>query len=1134
VRCTACGYANRDSARFCGACATALVSEPVCSSCGAKNPTGQKFCDECGAVLQVSGVRDQGSGPSTPPVAPGTRHVTPDLRSYTPKHLADKILQSKSALEGERKQVTVLFADVKGSMQLAEQLDPEQWHTILDRFFAILTDGVHRFEGTVNQYTGDGIMALFGAPIAHEDHAQRACYAALHLRDELRRFAQKLRRERGLDVATRIGINSGEVVVGKIGDDLRMDYTAQGHTVGLAQRMEALAEAGRIYLTAATAQRIEGFFTLEDLGEFHVKGATAPVHAYALEGLGRLRTRFDRERARGLSRFVGRDAEMRVLESALMRAERGEGQVIAVVAPAGTGKSRLCFELLERCRDKGLTVLEAQALAHGRSIPLRPLLEMFRQRFGISERDNDLAAREKIAGALLLLDPSFAEILPAMFDFMGVPDPLRPAPPIAPEAAQRRMLEHLRRIVKADSRGRTLVTLIEDLHWLDGASDRFVAELVEIAPATRMLLLLSFRPEYAAEWIKRSTVQQIALQPLGPEAVREMLAAAIGDDPSVRGLPERIHARTGGNPFFAEEIVQALIEDGSLAGTPGAYGLTRAIEQVPLPETVQNVLAARIDRLEPREKHVLQTAAVIGRELPRPLLAVVCGVADPELDAAVAALRRAEFLFETALYPHVEYAFKHPLTHEVAYQSQLAVRRTAVHRAVAQAMETVYSEQLDERAAEIAWHWEGAGERGAAARWHCRAANWVEQRDVREALRQWRAAYGLLPELPEGRAEADLLIQICQRLLFFGGWSLGQAEEESSALLERGMRTAEHHGDIGAQVRLHFGYSHTRLTRGRLSEFLEHTRENVRLADKSGNEELRALTHHLQAVAEGFAGNFDACERALDEFFRGTPGGSEVSVSFQLAVAHTWRGEVLQHRGCMEEAEGYFAQAQEIAAAADPMTQVLTGLTLLGFGTARGELPGALELAVRIMKVAEEFGAPNLRAAARSGLARAHASRGEWQEAARLFEEAIALANEHRTFLEGEGRDLVSLAHAYVEIGEPQRAKETAERAIVLVTERGSKIQELEGVVALARAEVALGHDDAVDPLLARAETLIADMRAFAFRPHLAEIRAERARRHGDHAEWRAQLAEAHRLFTETGASGHAARVARALQKHGT
>jgi tetratricopeptide (TPR) repeat protein len=613
-----------------------------------------------------------------------------------------------------------------------------------------------------------------------------------------------------------------------------------------------------------------------------------------------------------------------------------------------------------------------------------------------------------------------------------------------------------------------------------------------------------------------------------------MLAGVIGDDPSVRGLPERIHARTGGNPFFAEEIVQGLIEDGSLAGTPGAYRLTHVIDKVPLPETVQTVLAARIDRIAPREKHVLQTAAVIGRELPRALLATVCDIGGAGLDEALAVLRRAEFLFETALYPQVEYAFKHPLTHEVAYQSQLATRRSAVHRAVAQAMETLYPEQLDERAAEIAWHWEGAGERAVAARWHARAADWVEQRDVREAMRHWHAACELLPEAPEDRAEADLLIQLCYRLLYFGGFSLGQREEESSALFERGTRAAEHHDDIGAQVRLSSAYSNALITRGRLSEVLQRSRENVRLAGASGDNELCALSYFDLAVAAGFVGDLDECERALDEFFRGPPVRNHLTGFSTSALAHAWRGYVLQHRGCMKEAAESFERAQELAASADPLTQVVVTATVFVFGLACGELPDALELAARITKVAEEFGAANLRVSARSILARAHALRGEWREAAQLFEEGLALANEHRVYLENEGDELASLGHVYVELGEPERAKETAGRALVLVREQGSKIYELENVAALARAEVALGHDDAVDPLLARAEALITDMRAAAFHPHLAEIRAERARRHGDRAAWRAQLAEAHRLFTETGATGHAARVARSLQEHAT
>jgi len=1121
--CTSCGCDNRAEKKFCVGCGTPLA--PRCARCGAAYETGEKFCGECGAQLRVSGVRSQVRGPDT-------RHPTPNTRkepgSYTPRHLADKILQSKSALEGERKQVTVLFADVKGSMELLEPLDPEEWHHIIDRFFAILTDGVHRFGGTVNQYTGDGIMALFGAPIAHEDHAQRACYAALHLRDALRRFAQELRRERGLDVATRIGLNSGEVVVGKIGDDLRMDYTAQGHTVGLAQRMEALAEAGKIYLTAATAQRVEGFFACEDLGEFNVKGASAPVHAYALEGLGKLRTRFDRSRARGLSRFVGRDDEMHVLQSALARAQLGEGQVIAVVAPAGTGKSRLCFELVEQCRAQGVAVLEAQARAHGHSIPLRPMLEMFRQRFGITDDDNDRSAREKIAGALLLLDPAFAEILPAMFEFMGVPDPARPVPRIDPEAAQRRVLEHFRRIVLADTSERTTVALIEDLHWLDDASDRFVAEMVKIAPATRLLLLLNFRPEYAAEWRKLSSIHHIALQPLGPEAVRQMLAATIGDHPSVRSLADQIHTRTGGNPFFAEEIVQTLIEDGSLAGRPGAYQLARAIDTVPLPETVQTVLAARIDRLVPREKQVLQTAAVIGRALPRELLAAVCDVDGTELNEALAALRQAEFLFETALYPHVEYAFKHPLTHEVAYQSQLAARRTAVHRTVAQAMEGLFAAQLDERAAEIAWHWEGAGERAAAARWHGRAADWLERRDVREAIRHWRAAFELLPELPPDRAQADLLVHLCERLLFIGGLSVGQTEAESSALFERGRRVAEHHGDFRAQVMLRLAFANGELSRGRLSECLAHVRTCARLADEHEDEEIRSLAQFHLGSSEAFVGNFDEAERALDRFFRGAPVRDSIGFA-PPSIAYSWRDYVLYNRGRMQEAAESLARAQHLDATADALTQVLNDAMLIDFGQACGELPGAIELATRMTKMAAEWGAPNLRVAAQTAMACAHALQGDWPAAARLLEDSIALANEHRVYLENEGALLAYLAAAYVEIGEPARAKESAERGVAASHACGSKIYELQNVVALARAEVVLGHEGSVDPLLTRAEALIVEMGARAFRPHLAEIRAERVRRRGDEAGWRAALAEAQRLFSGTGATGHAARVAKEL-----
>ncbi|MBW2578961.1 MAG: AAA family ATPase, partial [Deltaproteobacteria bacterium] len=546
MNCASCSNEAPAGSTFCNNCGAPLSA--TCVTCGATPPPGSGFCNGCGAALGATTASN-----------PASERAPAD---YTPRHLADKILQSKSALEGERKQVTVMFADVKGSMDLAGQVDAERWHEILDGFFTILADGVHRFEGTVNQYTGDGIMALFGAPIAHEDHAQRACYAALHLREELDRYATEIKREHGIGFSTRMGLHSGEVVVGKIGDDLRMDYTAQGQSVGLAQRMESLASPDSCYLTAATAALASGYFEFEDLGEFNVKGVTEKVHVHRLTGIGSSRSRFDISLARGLSRFVGRAADLRILEDATEQAATGNGQVIGVVAEAGTGKSRLCFEFMERCRARGMQVFEGRAVAHGRNIPLLPILEVFRAYFEIRQEDDDRTAREKIAGRMVLLDHAFAEALPLLFDFLGVADPQRPAPRLDPEARQRQLLAVMRQVIQSVSEERPTVTLIEDLHWMDEASGEFLAHMVEAREGSRNVLLLNFRPEYRADWMQKSWYRQIALTPLGKEAIAELLADLLGSDPSLAGLASPIHARTSGNPFFTEEVTQTLIESG--------------------------------------------------------------------------------------------------------------------------------------------------------------------------------------------------------------------------------------------------------------------------------------------------------------------------------------------------------------------------------------------------------------------------------------------------------------------------------------------------------------------------------------------------------------------------------------------
>ncbi|MGH9316515.1 MAG: AAA family ATPase, partial [Thermoanaerobaculia bacterium] len=602
------------------------------------------------------------------PQSPDSRFASPE--SYTPKHLAERILTSKAALEGERKQVTVLFVDVKGSVELAEQVDPEEWHKILDRFFEILTEGVHRFEGTVNQYTGDGIMALFGAPIAHEDHAQRACYAALHLREGLRLYADELRLSHGLNFGVRMGMNSGEVIVGKIGDDLRMDYTAQGQTVNLAARMQQLAEPGHVYLTDLTAQQVEGYFRLRDVGPLRIKGLRDAVRVSDLEEVGALRTRLDAARSRGFSKFVGRDRELAALEEAFDQAAAGEGQVVGVVAVAGTGKSRLCGEFTARCRARGIQVADAHCPTIGKSVPFLALLELLRDLFGIAENDSAHEVRRKIAGELSLSGRDFDEVAPLVFELLGVRDPDLVMPSMDPEVRKRKLLAFVRHLVQARSAREPLLIFIDDAHWIDSGSDEFLAQMVEAAAGTRTLVLVNFRPEYRAEWTAKSYYRQLPLGPLGSAATRELVDDLIGRHSSVASLSDLIQARTGGNPFFTEEAVRSLAEGAILEGSRGSYRLARPIEEIEIPATVQAVLAARIDRLGERERGILQTAALIGKEFPRPILERVAELPASDLSAALAALERAEFIFERSLYPEPEYAFRHPLTQEVALHSQ--------------------------------------------------------------------------------------------------------------------------------------------------------------------------------------------------------------------------------------------------------------------------------------------------------------------------------------------------------------------------------------------------------------------------------------------------------------------------------
>jgi len=672
-----------------------------CSACGCANPAPARFCNQCGERLPP----DAGAASRSP-------------ADYTPRHLAERILTLRSSLEGERKRVSVLFVDVKGSVALSRRVDAEEWHQILDRYFQILSAGVHRYEGTVNQYTGDGIMALFGAPFAHEDHAQRACHAALLLREQLDAFAAALARDRGLEFGVRMGIGCGEVVVGRIGDDLRMDYTAQGETVGLAARLQQLAAPGCIALSEAVARLVDGYFELSDLGSHELAGIAETVRVSELKGRGPLRTRLDLASARGLSTLVGRDAALASLDSAFAASAAGRGLCVGIEGEAGVGKSRLCLDFAERCRERGTPVFEAHCPAHGRTLSGLALRELLRSCFGLDEPGIDQReAEERVAHDPVFRASDRGVLLDAVRSTLHLSsDDDGPLAAPSPHVLAKLLLA----LVEDRARGGPVLLCVDDLHWIDAESEAVLAQLVEGVPALPCLLLVNFRPEYRAAWLASPVVHQLGLRPLGVAESQALLGELLGDDASLDPLRERLISRSGGNPLFLEELVRSLLEQGHLAGERGARRLTRPLERLELPETLQPILAARIDRLAEPHKRLLQIASVIGFEFERSILMRVAERSEPELETDLRTLREAEFVHRKSLYPRAPLAFVHPLTREVAYASLLSAPRKELHAQVALAIEDG-GERLGQKADLIAQHWERAGRAREARRWRMRA-----------------------------------------------------------------------------------------------------------------------------------------------------------------------------------------------------------------------------------------------------------------------------------------------------------------------------------------------------------------------------------------------------------------------------
>ncbi len=696
MECPKCHTENPDTRKFCYECGAKLLK--ICPGCGFNNLPRDKFCGECGHDLTL-------------PSAPAVEELSFDekiakIQRYLPKGLTEKILSQRDRIEGERKQVTVMFCDMEGFTHLTERLGPEESYGIMDQVYEILIHKVHDYEGTVNEMTGDGIMALFGAPIALEDAPQRAIRSAMAIHREMARFSDRMREEReGIPpIKMRVGIHTGPVVVGTLGNDLRVDFKAVGDTVNLASRMEGLAEPGTTYVTEDTFKLTEGFFRFEALGEKAVKGKEGPVKIYRVIARSTRRTRFDVSAERGLTPFVGRERELELLVDGFERVKAGKGQAFSIISEAGLGKSRLLYEFRKAVANQDVTFLEGKCLSYSRGVGYQPVIDILKSNFYIREADEESEIREKVKKGLNILQADETSTLPYLLELLSVKESGLDDTQVTPEAKKAGIMKALNHIVIKGSQIRPLIMAFEDLHWIDKSSDDMLKDLLERISGASVLLLFTFRPEFVPTWGGRSYYNQLNLNRLSNRESLLMVSHLLGSEDIEETLEEFILEKTEGVPFFIEEFIRSLIDLKIIERRNKKYHLTKDIQYVTIPSTIEDMLMARVDSLSDGAKEVLQTGSVVEREFSYEIMKQLMALPDQELLSRLSALKESELIYERGIFPQSTYVFKHALTREVVYNSLLHKRKAGIHKAIGKTIETLYPDRLEEFFEMLAYH----------------------------------------------------------------------------------------------------------------------------------------------------------------------------------------------------------------------------------------------------------------------------------------------------------------------------------------------------------------------------------------------------------------------------------------------
>jgi class 3 adenylate cyclase/tetratricopeptide (TPR) repeat protein len=982
--CPKCRFENREGAKFCIECG--LRFETKCPQCDKVFPSTAKFCDECGQDLQAS--------KETTPID----YTQP--QSYTPKHLAEKILTTRSALEGEHKLVTVLFADVAGFTAMSEKLEPEEVHQIMEGCLRILIDEIHKYEGTINQFMGDGVMALFGAPLAHEDHAQRACYAALAIHKDLLEYSEKVKKDYSQDFQMRVGLNSGPVVVGSIGDDLHMDYTAIGDTINLASRMESLAQPGSVLLSRNTQRLVKNYFDLNPVGPLEVKGKEEPQEAFELVKAGGAATRLEASMARGLTRFVGRKNSMAALMEAYGKVKNGNGQVVGVVGEAGVGKSRLLFEFRHRLPQDEFGYLEGRCIHFGGAMPYLPILDLIRSHFEIREGEREMVIRKRVRERILGLDEKFQGIISPIQDLLSLKVEDDAYLKLEPKQRREKVFEALRDLIIRESQERPLVLVIEDLHWIDKTSEEFLDYLIGWLANVKVMLVLLYRPEYTHSWGNKSYFNRIGLDQLTLKSSAELVKAILEGGETAPELSNLILNRAAGNPLFMEELTHSLLENGSIQRTKDQYILSKKPSDLQVPDTIQGIIAARIDRLEENLKRIMQVASVIGREFAFRILQAISDLRE-DLKAELLNLQGLELIYEKSLFPELEYVFKHALTQEVAYNSLLSNRRKEIHKKIGKAIEELYAESLEEFYGVLAYHF-SKGEELEKAHQYLKLAGEKATQD--HAL--WEA-YGFFKE------DVELLNR------------LEDSEEKKRKLIEviRLMRVSL----------MFLGFPE-----GSLS-FLQ---QGERLAKELGDTRNLAVINSGIGYYYNFAGDYLTSIRYTEEAFEEARKAQDVDLmaplGFALCSAYLATG---RHKEYIEKMPDVIRLIERTGRKTDFFGQPLNPYTHISgqCGGALGALGRFDEAKVMLEKAlgnAIQIGDPAILGMAHGQCGVFFSRKGDWKSAKEHLEKALTYSQEAK-YAFGIALYLCSLGQVYSYLGDPETGRRLAEEGLQIFRDSG-------------------------------------------------------------------------------------------------